>query len=140
MKTGLILQVLFVCILSINCQAQNLDNKVLMTVAGREVEAAKPARIGANAAGVDADRLEERIQSITQEIEDIKNVYKRVKIEQYNDTFYLFNADTDEFIGQGRTMQEIADKVKGEVILNVMEGDPDVIQRFKQTFPQTDLA
>ena len=86
------------------------------------------------------NRLEERIQEITQEISDIKNVYKRVKIEQYNDTFYLFNADTDEFIGQGRTMQEIAEKVKGEVILNVMEGDPDVIQRFKQTFPKTDLA
>ena len=85
-------------------------------------------------------KLEQRIQEIYQQIEDIKSVYKRVKIEQYNDTFYLFNADTDEFIGQGRTMQEIAEKVKGEVVLNVMEGDPDVIKRFKQTFPQTDLA
>jgi peptidyl-prolyl cis-trans isomerase SurA len=45
MKTGLILQVLFVCILSINCQAQNLDNKVLMTVAGREVEAGEFIRM-----------------------------------------------------------------------------------------------
>jgi len=83
-------------------------------------------------------RLEERIQEITQEIEDIKRVYKRVKIEQYSDTFYLFNADTDEFIAQGRTMSEIQDRVREDMVLNVMEGDPDVIQRFRQTFPQTD--
>jgi hypothetical protein len=84
--------------------------------------------------------VENRIEQINAEIEEIKQVYKRVKIEEYHDTFYLFDADTDTFIGQGRTMKEIADKIRGEVVLNVMEGDPDVIQRFKQTFPQTDLA
>jgi hypothetical protein len=84
--------------------------------------------------------VENRIEQLNAEIEEIKKVYKRVKIEEYHDTFYLFDADTDTFIGQGRTMKEIADKIRGEVVLNVMEGDPDVIQRFKQTFPQTDLA
>ena len=84
--------------------------------------------------------IETRIEKLNAEIEDIKRVYKRVKIEEYHDTFYLFDADTDTFIGQGRTMQEIADKVKGEVVLNVMEGDPDVIARFKQTGKQTDAV
>jgi hypothetical protein len=37
-------------------------------------------------------------------------------------------------------MQEITDKIRGEVVLNVMEGDPDVIKRFRDTFPQTDPA
>jgi lipopolysaccharide export LptBFGC system permease protein LptF len=82
-------------------------------------------------------RLEERIRELDQEIEDIKRVYKRVKIEQYGDTFYLFNADTDEFIAQGRTMQEIQDRVREDIVLNIMEGDPDVVQRFQQTFPRT---
>jgi hypothetical protein len=81
-----------------------------------------------------------KLEEINAEIDEIKQVYKRVKIEEHYDTFYLFNADTDEFIGQGRTMQEIADRVKGEVVLNVMEGDPDVIARFRQTVPQADLA
>ena len=84
--------------------------------------------------------IENRIEQLNAEIEEIKKVYKRVKIEEHYDTFYLFNAETDEFIGQGRTMQEIADRVQGEVVLNVMEGDPDVIARFRQTIPQTDLA
>ena len=84
--------------------------------------------------------IENKIEELNAEIEDIKKVYKRVKIEEHYDTFYLFDADTDTFIGQGRTMQEIADRVRGEVVLNVMEGDPDVIQRFRQTFPQTDPA
>ena len=84
--------------------------------------------------------IENRIEQLNAEIEEIQKIYKRVKIEEHYDTFYLFDADTDTFIGQGRTMQEIADKVKGEVVLNVMEGDPDVIARFRQTVPQTDLA
>ena len=84
--------------------------------------------------------IENKIEELNAEIDEIKRVYKRVKIEEHYDTFYLFNADTDEFIGQGRTMQEIADRVKGEVVLNVMEGDPDVIARFRQTVPQTDLV
>ena len=84
--------------------------------------------------------VENRIEQLNAEIEEIKKVYKRVKIEEYHDTFYLFDADTDTFIGQGRTMKEIADKIRGEVVLNVMEGDPDVIQRFKKTVPETDLA
>ena len=84
--------------------------------------------------------IDTKLEQLDAEIKEIQKVYKRVKIEEYHDTFYLFDADTDTFIGQGRTMQEIADRVQGEVVLNVMEGDPDVIQRFRQTFPQTDLA
>ena len=84
--------------------------------------------------------IETKIEKLNAEIKEMQTIYKRVKIEEHYDTFYLFNADTDEFIGQGRTMQEIADKIKGEVVLNVMEGDPDVIARFRQTVPQTDLA
>ena len=82
--------------------------------------------------------LDAKLEEINAEIEEIKKVYKRVKVEEYHDMFYLFNADTDEFIGQGRTLQEIAERVRGEVVLNVMEGDPDVIQRFRQTYVPTD--
>jgi len=84
--------------------------------------------------------IETRIEKLNAEIEEIQKIYKRVKIEQHYDTFYLFDADTDTFIGQGRTMQEIADRVRGEMVLNVMEGDPDVVKRFRDTFPQTDPA
>jgi hypothetical protein len=84
--------------------------------------------------------VENKIEQLNAEIQDIQKVYKRVKIEEHYDTFYLFNADTDEFIGQGRSMQEIADKVRGEVVLNVMEGDPDVIQKFRATVAQEKLA
>lgn len=90
--------------------------------------------------GMFNQHIERKIQALDAEIENIKKSYKRVKIEEYHDTFYLFDADTDQFIGQGRTVQEITERVPGEVVLNVIEGDPDVIQRFRQTFPQTDLA
>jgi len=91
-------------------------------------------------AGWTSRHIDDRLEQINAEIEEIKRVYKRVKIEQHHDIFYLFDADTDTFIGQGRTMQEIADRVRGGMVLNVMEGDPDVVKRFRDTFPQTDLA
>jgi len=84
--------------------------------------------------------VENKLEQLNAEIAELERVYKRVKIEEHYDTFYLFNADTDEFIGQGRSMQEIAERVRGEVILNVMEGDPDVIKRFKSTIPEEKLA
>lgn len=83
-------------------------------------------------------RVQARLEELDAEIEDIKRVYKRVKIEQHHDMFYLFNADTDEFIAQGRTMQDIRERVREDIVLNIMEGDPDVIQRFRNTAPQTD--
>lgn len=45
MKAGFILQVLLAFTLSINCRAQDLDRKVLMTVAGRNVEAGEFIRM-----------------------------------------------------------------------------------------------
>ena len=84
--------------------------------------------------------IETRIEKLNAEIEDIKKVYKRVKIEEHYDTFYLFDADTDEFLGQGRTAQEFADRLKNNLVVQPVEGDPDVIARFRQTVPQTDLA
>ena len=85
-------------------------------------------------------KLTQQIEQLDREIADIKKVYKRVKIEEYHDTFYLFDAETDQFIGQGRTAQEIAERIRNEITLNVIEGDPDVIERFRRTVPQTDTA
>lgn len=85
-------------------------------------------------------RLEQKIQDLDKEISDIKRMYRRVKIEQHQDTFYLFDAETDQFIGQGRTAQEVSDRIQGEVTLNVIEGDPDVVEKFRRTVPQTDSA
>ena len=85
-----------------------------------------------------SQHLENKLKELDAEIAAIKKTYKRVKIEEHHDMFYLFNADTDEFIGQGRTAQEIAELIRGEVVLNVMEGDPDVIKRFRETVPQAE--
>ena len=84
--------------------------------------------------------IDAKLEELNAEIEDIKRVYKRVKIEEHYDTFYLFDADTDEFLGQGRTAQEFADRLKNNLVIQPVEGDPDVIARFRQTVPQTDLA
>lgn len=84
--------------------------------------------------------IETRIEKLNAEIDQIKRVYKRVKIEEHYDTFYIFDADTDEFLGQGRTAQEFADRLKNNLTIQPVEGDPDVIARFRQTIPQTNLA
>ena len=50
--------------------------------------------------------LDAKLEEINSEIQEIQKIYKRVKIEEHYDTFYLFDADTDEFLGQGRTAQD----------------------------------
>ena len=86
------------------------------------------------------DRLEGRIREMEQEIEDIKKVYKRVKIEEYDGIFYVFDVETNEFLGQGRTAEEFAERLKKDLVLQPVEGDADVIARFRKTVPQTDLV
>jgi hypothetical protein len=82
--------------------------------------------------------LEQKVERLDAEIEAIKKIYKRVKIEEYDGMFYVFDVETDEFLGQGRTAEEFADRLKHNLVLQPVEGDPDVIARFRKTIPQTD--
>ena len=84
--------------------------------------------------------LEQKVQRLDAEIEAIKKICKRVKIEEYDGTFYVFDVETDEFLGQGRTAQEFADRLKNNLVLQPVQGDPDVISRFRKTIPPSDLA
>ena len=83
--------------------------------------------------------LEQKVERLDAEIEAIRKIYKRVKIEEYDGMFYIFDVETDEFLGQGRTAEEFVDRLKHNLVLQPVEGDPDVIARFRKTIPQTDL-
>ena len=84
--------------------------------------------------------LERTVVKLDAEIIAIRKVYKRVKIEEHSGIFYVFDADTEEFLGQGSTAEEFADRLKNDLVLQPVQGDPDVIERFRKTIPQTDLA
>lgn len=83
-------------------------------------------------------QLEKKIEQLDAEITAIKKIYKRVKIEEYDGMFYIFDVETDEFLGQGRTAEEFAERLKNNLVLQPVEGDPDVIARFRKTIPQTE--
>jgi hypothetical protein len=80
-------------------------------------------------------RIQTRMQELDAEITAIKQVYKCVKIEEYDGTFYVFDVETDEFLGQGRTAEEFAERLGRDLVLKPVQGDPDVIQRFRDTVP-----
>ena len=57
----------------------------------------------------------------------------KAKVEKYQDCFYFFNAETDDFILQGSTKDELDGKLKyipGTKIL-VVDGEPDVLDEIK---------
>lgn len=55
------------------------------------------------------DRAEEELQKLEKQAD--KNTIV-VKIEKHGDIFYLFNEETDEFIAQGKSMDEIREFVQ----------------------------
>ncbi len=84
--------------------------------------------------------LERKISELDQEIAYIKQVYRQVKIEEHHGQFYLFDADTDQFLGQGHTAQDFADKLSKDMTIKIVQGEPEVIARFKSTIPTIETA
>jgi hypothetical protein len=54
----------------------------------------------------DEREIEERI------VERLNQIVHRVKIEKHNDVFYWFDHDSDEFLVQGKTVEEIVAALK----------------------------
>ena len=84
--------------------------------------------------------LTDKIDELDREIAHIRQVYKQVKIEEHHGQFYLFDADTDQFLGQGYTAQDFADKLSKDIVIKIVQGEPEVIARFKSTIPTIETA
>ncbi len=80
-------------------------------------------------------RLETRIAELELVLEKVSEDVVEAKIEEHHGQFYLFDNNTDHFLAQGYTAQEVADKMKKKLQVYVTAGDPDVIKRFKDTLP-----
>jgi hypothetical protein len=51
------------------------------------------------------------IKQVDQAVDQaVEKAIIRVKVEKHHDTYYLFNEATDEFIAQGKDMQELKDR------------------------------
>jgi hypothetical protein len=74
-----------------------------------------------------------RLEELDNEIDEINQSFKRAKVEEYHGIFYVFDADSDEFIGQGRTLAEFAQHLRNDLTIQLVEGDPDVISRFRNS-------
>ena len=81
-------------------------------------------------------RLEQRIGQIEKALENLSDNTVEAKVEEYHGQFYLFDKNTDVFLAQAYTAQEIADKMRKSLQVYVTAGDPDVIQRFKATIAE----
>lgn len=84
--------------------------------------------------------LDNKIMALNSELVYMRQHYRRAKIEQHSGVFYLFDVDTNEFLAQGRDAQELCDAMCAEMTISLVAGEPDVIQRFQQSVPQTNTA
>ena len=62
--------------------------------------------------------------------------YLQTKIEEHSGCFYIFDNETDQFLGQGRTAEEFAERLSRDMTIKIVAGDPDVVKRFRATVPQ----
>jgi len=84
------------------------------------------------------NHIDSKIDQLDREISEIKRVFKTVKIEEHSGCFYLFDNETDQFLGQGRTAEEFADRLSRDLTIKIVAGDPDVIARFRASIPNVE--
>jgi hypothetical protein len=92
-------------------------------------------RVAMNWAG---NYAQNKLERLDREIAEIKQVYKLVKVEEYQGIFYLFDTENDQFLGQGRTAQEFAEHIRKDLVIQIVEGDADVVARFCASIPKLD--
>lgn len=44
--------------------------------------------------------------------EKLNHIIHRVKVEKHDDMYYWFDADDDEFLGQGKTVEEAVEQIR----------------------------
>ena len=87
------------------------------------------------------DALQHELDAtVNRDLKKLRDRFRLVKIEQHGDCLYLFDAQTDEFIAQGRSAQEFMDRFSDDTTLRIVEGDQEVRERFKNMFPNTQVA
>lgn len=75
--------------------------------------------------GIDIERELGIIKAREEELTQPEKVYK-LKVEQHGDMLYLFDKESDDFICQGNTIQELCDlakKYKNVNLAAVLHGD-----------------
>lgn len=83
-----------------------------------------------------AEAFEREIETLEKDIEQLRKVYKKVTVEQHGDILYVWEHGTDKFLFQGRTAQDFQDRIPHDLTLGIMDGDPEVIAKFKALFPR----
>ena len=71
-----------------------------------------------------------------QNIEYLGRIYKKVTVEQHGDMLYIWEYGTDQFLFQGSSAQDFKERVPHDMVLSVVDGDPEVIKQFKLMFPR----
>lgn len=78
---------------------------------------------------VSARKLEQTIRDLSDSVPETSHtVY--CMIEQHGEQYYLFDQETNQFLTQGRTVEELLSKVPKDLNIRIVGGDQDVIQRF----------
>jgi hypothetical protein len=57
-------------------------------------------------------RLDEKEQTFKEQYERLNQLIHRVQVEKHNEVYYWFDADDDEFLGQGKDMDEAVAQLK----------------------------
>lgn len=86
------------------------------------------------------DLQQQRLDQARQELDSVRKLYRRVKIDQLEDMFYIYDADTEEFIAQGRSTEDFVQRLGRIPTMSIVQGEPRVIAEFKKIIPQDCLG
>lgn len=78
------------------------------------------------------DSLMEKFESVVEK--ELKDSLIPIKIEKHKEAFYVFNKDTDEFMGQGNTRKELEDALAKRYPNKRFAASPENLKVFNESF------
>lgn len=83
-------------------------------------------------------RTEHQLESLVKSLEESISKAIPARVEEDGGVFYVYNAQDGSFLAQGRTLEELRDRISArwpDATVHVTEGETEVLERLKATLP-----
>jgi hypothetical protein len=83
-------------------------------------------------------RIRHQLEAVLEKAhQDFSEVKITARVEEHAGVFYLYNADTSEFLGQGSTASELIDRL-GKPNLNIVvnQGEHEALSKLREAVQQ----
>lgn len=85
-----------------------------------------------------AEAYVEKLEKFHRTLKTYQESQVQARVEKHGENFYMYDAQSDRFLAQGRDAAEILSKIPKNQTMHIVSGDAAVVQQFAAGVPQDD--